>query len=144
MRYLIFVLLCFVLLRPVALGQSATGQKTQNVSDLCAIRKVAITGSGDALKQTRKRVEKLTWLKRVDSPEQADAVLDAQIMLTSFSASFSGKRVSSLSREGYVSMKLTQRQPQKLLWEGKRDLGTDSIIDNLLMSLQKEANCAKR
>ena len=125
------------------MGQSPDDRKLQNVPDLCSIRKVAVVGDDAAAKETRKRVEKKTWMKRVDAPEQADGILDVQMMLTSFSVSMSGNRVTSASREGYVSMKLKRRQPEKVLWEGRRDLGIANLIEGLLTSLLNDAGCAK-
>lgn len=135
-------LLCAALVARAADDKKPEEQPSD--SELCSVRTVAVVGDDDAAKETRKRVEKKTWMKRVGSPEQADGILEAQMMLTSFSLSMSENRVTSASREGYVTMQLKRRQPEKVLWEGKQALDTGNLIDDLLTSLQKKAGCGKR
>lgn len=164
MRFLVIVsLLC-----TAAVGQSADTKMTQEVFDLCSIHKVAVVGDKNdpAVQATREAIENKTWMKKVRKPEQADAILEAEMIVTSFSMSLSGQKVTNSDRKGYVTMKLKQRQPEKLLWEGRADLppiktepertpdgrpipswmrpAEPSPVDTLLVDLQKKAGCIRR
>ena len=141
MRFILSSLFCTA----IVAAAPGNGSTNPDATEFCAIKTVAVTGGDEAARQTSKKVEKKTWMKKVSAPGQADGILDAQIMLTNFSVSLSGDRVTSASREGYVQMTLKRRDPEKVLWERKsKPLGTSNLIDDLLAELQKEAGCQKR
>lgn len=164
MRYLMPSLLCTVLAATAAAQDAKQGNQA-SVSKMCSIKTVAVVGDDDDAKWTRSRVEKATWMKRVKALGQADAVLEVQVTITSFSFTQSaGKEVTSASQEGRVEMKLKRRQPEELLWEKEQDFlmsrntswrpvpleefarpgHSAEAIDRLLASLKTEAGCKKR
>jgi len=139
MRILMIPLLCAAVVPRAAHAQ----KPDQQSSELCSIRTVAVVGDNEAANDTRKRVEKKTWMKRWDMLDEADGILDVQIVTTSFSVSISGDQVTSASREGDVVMQLRRRQSERVLWERRQALGTADPIDNLLTSLQRQAGCRR-
>jgi hypothetical protein len=132
-----------ILVLSVLLAMNA--QAAPKKHELCGLATVAVVGDESPVKAVRKRIEKDTWLKRVDKSEQADAILEVRMRITSFSVSMSANRGPFGGAQGTLSMTLRPRGSEEPLWRGSRRLDSDPpLVDSLLKQLGSDAGCRAR